>query len=226
MRSHRERPASGVSFHVFAGPALFFFFFLRFSVDFSAVSLTKRKWLASLILALSSRSFYYSHRFFWCDILAFKPGQSGVNPPVPNQTDMEVYFGWQWGQFAVSFVVPVGVFSSRRSWKRILTCDCHMSVCISPPVHHRQFSEAVKGAGFGARRADCLATAAGRLMWNAARGSRWQLPQEVGRWGARALDDRELGGRGRDREEDAGNCKMAAGAKYSRSWGLLLSGCP
>lgn len=32
------------------------------------------------------------------------------------------------------------------------------------------------------------------------RGTREQLPQEVGRRGARALDDRELGGGGRDRE--------------------------
>lgn len=133
------------------------------------------------MLALSSRSFYYSHRFFWCDILAFKQGQSNENPPVQNQTDVEVYFGWQWGQFGVSFVVPIGIFSSRRSRKRIFTCDCHMSVCISPPVHHRHFSEVVKGAGFGARGADRLATAAAWLMWNTARGSRRQLPQEVGR---------------------------------------------
>lgn len=148
------------------------------------------------MLALSSRSFIIR------DILAFKQGQSNENPPVQNQTDVEVYFGWQWGQFGVSFVVPVGVFSSRRSWKRIFTCDCHMSVCISPPVHHRHFSEVVKGAGFGARRADRLATAAGWLMWNTARGSRRQLPQEVGRRGAGAPGDRELGGgagRGRER---------------------------
>lgn len=111
----------------------------------------------------------------------------------PNQTDVGVYFWWRRGQFAVRFAVPVGVFSSRRSWKRILTCDCHMSVCVSPPVHHRHVSEAAphagrrsgcrkKGAGFGKRRAHRLAAAAGRLMWNTTWGGRWQLPQEVGRW--------------------------------------------